>query len=240
MNAIYKDHLITFGGVDLSEGINNVVTNRTCFSTVFTQGDKITANGHEITVRNIRFTVSSTSIKDYKMFLDTFDINNTHIENAHKLIEFIKLAEVLSVFRYDKANTSQRYQFDKIATFLNSPNFESAKQIVGLGIGLTPIGDDILTGYLFARQALGKSVLWTDDIVEYAQTKTNNISLKSLREVQNHHYTSFLIKVLEDFFEKGCIEETKKWIHYGATSGAALLTGFTYGVLEEERYFETS
>ena len=240
MNAIYEDRLITFGGADFPEGINNIVTNISTFSTLFEQGNIIAIDRYIITVNDTLIMVPSTSIKEYNVYTDTYDINNTHIENAHKLIEFIEHEEVLSVFRYDKTNTSQRYQFYKIATFLNTPNLETAKQIVGLGMGLTPIGDDVLTGYLFARQALGNSVSWMDDIVEYAQNRTNNISLKSLIEVKNYQYTSFLINVLESFFEQNSLEITKKWINFGATSGAALLTGFTQGILEEEQSYETT
>lgn len=239
MNAIYNNHLITFGTDTLPKGINNITTTITDFYESYCQGDMIKVENSTIIIGEHRILLDSKSIHRYQMYKDTYVIAHIHIYNALQLIEFVKKSGIQSVFKYDEKNITQRYQFDKIAAFLFCPTLETAKNIVGLGVGLTPMGDDVLTGYIFAKQAIGKTVLWTEDLLKFAKNKTNAISLKSLYEITSYQYSDYLIRILKDFFINNRLDVIKEWIDFGATSGSALLTGFSIGILEEEMKYET-
>lgn len=239
MNAIYNNHLVTFGTKNLSAGVNNIITNIACFSNIFQQGDAITVTTDVMSIGNETIYIYEECLNEYQIQQDTYEIANNHFVNAKNLIEFIKEQEVYSVYKYDVNNKLQRYQFDKIAAFLLNPNLQLAQSIVGLGMGLTPLGDDVLTGYFFAKQSIGKAVEWTNDLIEFAQNHTNHISLKSLNEITSYQHTDFFKKMGKSFFEENSIEICKELIHYGDTSGAAILTGFSVGILEEEKKYET-
>ena len=57
-----------------------------------------------------------------------------------------------------------------------SPDCRRLELLLGLGGGLTPLGDDVVCGWLAAHAALGVPVAGTDHLVSAARTRTTHLS----------------------------------------------------------------
>ncbi len=136
-----------------------------------------------------------------------------------------------NVFTYQKDDPWLKYQFDKIDIFLSSPGLPSALSILGLGMGLTPLGDDILTGYILGLNTVGKTLPWIPQLVMDAQKKTNKLSAQNLSDTYERYYPDLFIDMLEGLLIEHDIEKAKSVLNLGATSGAGILTGFIYGLM---------
>jgi hypothetical protein len=122
----------------------------------------------------------------------------------------------------------------------------SAEAMAGLGIGLTPSGDDILTGFCAMLVLWGdathksrpiKSLL--ESIWEGAEGKTNPIGLNYLRQAM----CSEISRVLHDFIRCLIVSEhldlshsTQELFAYGATSGSELGLGAYLGAVVSMEY----
>jgi len=117
---------------------------------------------------------------------------------------------------------------------------ESVHSLTGLGVGLTPSGDDVLTGLLAAivllSQAQGtynRFLSITENIVSSATGRSNTLSLTYLRHASRGEITNTLSSYISSLVSQGyqSIEEvTKQLFSYGATSGSELAFGAYLGV----------
>ncbi|MDP8201613.1 MAG: DUF2877 domain-containing protein [Candidatus Tenebribacter burtonii] len=121
-----------------------------------------------------------------------------------------------------------------------------AKNMKGVGIGLTPSGDDFNCGILYALNYLNE-ILSKDftEIIEacYLNSTGNNlISNTFLRYAfLNKYYENFheLLKALKDNDKLKISIYIKKIINTGHTSGSDMLSGFILtikGVLNDKKY----
>lgn len=120
---------------------------------------------------------------------------------------------------------------------------EGVTRLAGLGRGLTPAGDDFLTGVmLWAWVAHPTPAAFCNEIVQVAAPRTTTLSAAFLRSAARgecsaawHQLLAALIKTDNDL-----TASIRQVLTHGATSGADTLAGFLYaaylsGALSNER-----
>ena len=125
--------------------------------------------------------------------------------------------------------------------FRASESFESLRDLIGLGEGLTPAGDDFVGGDLFARYWLHQAYVTTWDqnavnvLIEYARTRTNEISLAILRDHAHGHSVApmhdLFIALVENKTSNEIQHHVRRLIVIGNTSGKEMLAGLLSGIL---------
>ena len=117
------------------------------------------------------------------------------------------------------------------------------RELVGLGPGLTPSGDDFLGGLLFAahflKTAYPESFCWEQeavtDLVEWAQTQTNPLSHAILSDLALGHGPEPLHDVVNSLLtgqDLECVREAvTRLLGIGHTSGWDMLAGMLTGML---------
>ncbi len=120
---------------------------------------------------------------------------------------------------------------------------DAARGLVGLGPGLTPSGDDFLGGIFFVahqlRAAYPDAWGWeqksVDDLLEYASTRTNQISFTLLRDHAHgqgaeplHAWLAALLGVEE---LAALLGNARRVIEIGSTSGWDILAGAMTGLV---------
>jgi hypothetical protein len=121
------------------------------------------------------------------------------------------------------------------------------RELVGLGPGLTPSGDDFLGGLLFAAHSLKttypQDFNWEEehiaDLIDWACTQTHPISHTILRDHAFGHGSEPLHDVVASLLNGQdlglTLEGSKRLIGIGATSGWDILAGMLTGMLFVER-----
>lgn len=111
-----------------------------------------------------------------------------------------------------------------------------ASGVAGLGVGLTPSGDDFLIGVIYALWAIfdpEDAALWSRTIVESASPHTTMLSAAMLQEASEGNATEHW-HILVDVLAKGDaidVEQASMGIlSVGHTSGADALIGFLLSV----------
>lgn len=110
---------------------------------------------------------------------------------------------------------------------------ENLRQFVGLGVGLTPSGDDFIVGLISILSRYDYSGRWLNEIKN--KFKSNNIEKKTTR------VSAYMINyALEGYFNAALIElvcgksdeSLDKVKSIGSTSGTDMLTGVAFGLNE--------
>ncbi|MGL4668264.1 MAG: DUF2877 domain-containing protein [Saezia sp.] len=118
----------------------------------------------------------------------------------------------------------------------------SLERMVGLGIGLTPSGDDVLVGLCAVLAVPGYPVAklfpFCQEAIAKAQGKTNEISYTALLHAAKGHFNERLIHCLDCMFkgnEKALEEALQAVLAIGSSSGADMLRGVRMGLLFDKR-----
>ncbi len=130
----------------------------------------------------------------------------------------------------------------RIEKFYNAFTFSGIKKedilkLVGLGIGLTPSGDDFLTGFLGAVYIFEKNSTKFDiisNILNIEELSTNDISKAMLRAVINGQIREYLADFIYAVFEEDNINLTNKFenlMKVGSSSGTDMSIGVVLGFL---------
>lgn len=151
-----------------------------------------------------------------------------------------------------KIYTKENSAFDKI--FINKDkylseavkslklnNYESKfpafKYLIGYGPGLTPTGDDLLTGFMSVLTSCGDRIYCKEALKQSLLAnlkRTNYISCSMLLNAVNniyHEHVQNLIYALFCESPENIFNCTRKLIDIGATSGSDLATGIYVGFL---------
>jgi hypothetical protein len=117
----------------------------------------------------------------------------------------------------------------------------AAEELIGLGPGLTPAGDDFVGGAFFARAILAPAATavtgWTQASARLravAATRTHPVSavlLSDLLAGEGHEPLHDLAKALADGALPMALAAARRLVSIGHSSGWDLLTGFLAGVL---------
>ncbi len=118
-------------------------------------------------------------------------------------------------------------------------NLSVLKGLIGLGDGLTPSGDDFLSGLLVVLYYFGcylnfKGLIEEEvrKLLENAEVKTNIISAAFLHLAGEGEAFFLLREIVKDLIgRKGFgMENIRALIDYGDTSGASILSGVIFGI----------
>jgi uncharacterized protein DUF2877 len=114
----------------------------------------------------------------------------------------------------------------------------ATKRLAGLGPGLTPSGDDVLSGLMLAI-ALGKKNgldgIWSSPaipIVEGADGRTSTLSLEFMKEASSGRANEVAVRFVEDIYTASEPEVTASalcLLKTGATSGTDMAAGIVLG-----------
>jgi hypothetical protein len=119
----------------------------------------------------------------------------------------------------------------------------TGRELVGLGSGLTPSGDDFLGGLLFAAHSLKtaypEDFNWKEgpvmDLIHWASTQTHPISHTILRDHAFGHGPEPLHDVVASLLNgqrlSRTMEGTERLLGIGGTSGWDILAGILTGML---------
>jgi hypothetical protein len=117
------------------------------------------------------------------------------------------------------------------------------RELVGLGPGLTPSGDDFLGGVLFAahslKMAYPQDFIWEEglvtELIHWASTQTHPISHAILRDHALGHGPAPLHDVVASLLSGQDLSDTmegvERLLRMGETSGWDILTGMLTGML---------
>jgi hypothetical protein len=231
-------HLLSQGevitvGSNLSEGKHHVVVDGPSdFSdSMMTIHEMVKIHDHMIRLGKYLFIIKEEAIKDYKPYRKTYQKHQELPLTLSLLKNMIQKEHDFNVFNYPKDDPWYAFQFAKIDHFLRMPTLQTAKSILGLGAGLTPLGDDILTGYLLACNLLNKRPFWAMQIVQLAKQKTSRIAYQNLYDTYHGYYPKIFHDLIEDVFINNHLNRTQAILKLGGTSGAGILTGFLYGCI---------
>ncbi len=108
----------------------------------------------------------------------------------------------------------------------------AAQALAGLGIGLTPTGDDVLAGVMLRLHLEGRAYL-TPLLYEAAAPRTTRLSRAFLAAARDGRVNAAWMRLLHVLHE-GTADELndalRRVLAYGATSGVDMVLGFTRGV----------
>lgn len=109
---------------------------------------------------------------------------------------------------------------------------EMVKEMLGLGMGLTPSCDDWLVGFLYASRVLGKAEQFhtvSEAVLKYADEYTNKISAAYLKAAARGEYYELLERCLLEG-KSDCI---LRLLSIGNSSGSDMLSGMTAACTDE-------
>jgi len=111
-----------------------------------------------------------------------------------------------------------------------------AEKLIGLGLGLTPAGDDMLVGYLAMANHTYEDTGFTDilhGVVSDSLGKTVDISAQILKNALDCDYHGYVQGCIRDLCEGGQEDiyiSTASLLNIGATSGSDIACGMYFGM----------
>ncbi len=231
VNLLMDETLITIGSA-ISMNKHHVLTEEVHFGeNNITSASIIKPCNSGFMIDDLFFSVSREAVVCCNPVKTTAILRNEHLIKAKKLLEWLGQQPNTSILNYDKCDFILNYQFIHLYNFIEKESFDTALQIVGLGVGLTPLGDDFLLGYILAKESLGIELAWLPQILTIAKKRTNMISYQSYKDVLDGYYSEQFVDMVNEFYEEKTFNHAKLILNYGATSGAGILTGFIFGLL---------
>lgn len=158
-----------------------------------------------------------------------------YIENRKKVyIPFIEAKKYRSILFSSKVKKNISLLEKKIKSFKRENNiFEKEFQkkrknldlrnIIGLGIGLTPSGDDYIVGIMAAYYSFNeKKAKLFDVLVDIAKEKTNFISYCYIKNASNRLFKQEIIEAINNLENEKCLDNLA---NFGASSGQDIMYG---------------
>ena len=111
-----------------------------------------------------------------------------------------------------------------------------AANMAGLGVGLTPSGDDFLMGVIYALWAIfdqKDAARWSRKIAEAASSRTNMLSGAMLQESANGYASEYWHVLVDVLCKENVTDVTRACmdiLSLGHTSGADALAGFLFSI----------
>ena len=149
-----------------------------------------------------------------------------------------------SAWRYVSGNSECRYAGLKAILKLGE-NPAEALNLIGLGQGLTPAGDDMLVGFLAMVNHAQEDSGFTRElhkIIRDSLHKTADISSQALVNALNGDYHEYIQNCIRDLCEGGQEEvyiSAASLMSIGATSGSDIACGMYYGMLNKNGHSAT-
>ena len=128
---------------------------------------------------------------------------------------------------------------EKVKQFFSKPSFHTIANILGLGSGSTPIGDDALCGYILSQRLLGKSPTFIHRFATEQFSQTTLVSQEMLNDVYQGLYSEVFIDWIKQLIHRPKLGIDESIQSLGGNSGAMILYSFyhfTIASLKEEPY----
>ncbi len=212
-----KHHIVIDQFLDFYEG--NIV-----------QGTKVLLEQSMIKLGDIELFLAKDCVVDFQPYERIYRHNQQTITLRKTLKTYVTESQIYQSFMSDHTHLLHRLMMDKVDVFMHSPGYPSALSILGLGMGLTPFGDDVLTGFIMGLNSLGKHLPWIPDLVKDAYKKTSSLSAQNLRDTFDRLYPDLFVALIEDFFIHERLDVVDKVLALGATSGLGIMLGFIQGI----------
>lgn len=175
---------------------------------------------------------------DTNILKDNLIYTKKHIENYNEYKGIHVIEENNLFIKQANIMLNERIKILKDKLFEGEPNIvKYASNLVGLGIGLTPSGDDFLVG-LFTVINMKHNILYEYrqkcvEIANRAKDLTNDISYITLEKASKGEVRQTLVKFLEDI-TKGREEELQisleDLLNIGSSSGTDIARGIVCGL----------
>ncbi|RKS87466.1 uncharacterized protein DUF2877 [Orbus hercynius] len=197
------------------------------------------ANGIEINQRLISNDTRKLNLMIHKKFISSF----TFIDQLmHQFEHQTGLFGPLKSIRQNTLPPELNKLIEQILLLLDDEPYDLSF-LIGLGPGLTPTGDDIITGILLIIQAdpfcsrLLNPVPHTLNL-PLLDPQTTRVSANFLAYAAQGIFSANLLNVIHLIGNKRTINLTsvKRLLNYGHTSGADILLGIWLGSLILEKY----
>ncbi len=192
---------------------------------------KVEIINHQLIMGNLVVNIRDQFLNSFYPYQQIYQMTIEHQEVIENLKIIMIKNHPCNLFSYDHQDYILDYQFKRINRFLIEPNLENAQSILGLGVGLTPLGDDVLTGYILGKNTVGKSIEWIKDLLTDIKQKTNKLSAQNIEDTHTRYYPDIFIDMIESIFIEYRIDKAMLVLNLGSTSGAGILTGFIYGLI---------
>ncbi|MEW5951521.1 MAG: DUF2877 domain-containing protein [Elusimicrobiota bacterium] len=228
--ANYKKgrEIISFVIREIGDGPGNIVVNSLPdFDTIRISKNKIYSVKEKFELPKKKYFPKIEN----KVFLPRYSINRLikyTLKNSPALSMSFVFDEKREKFFNSPFLKKMLFRMKKGADFLKKDKVDSAVKILcGLGVGLTPSGDDFLSGaalayYVLGKQKKAKKILClshTDNLISY-----NNIRNSS----QGKCSAGVKDIIKKTSKNKYCRKSLKKVLNTGSTSGADFLSGFLF------------
>lgn len=154
--------------------------------------------------------------------------NKVFDHNLYKKISTCIFYEKKHLFCESQIN---QILFDMIDDAFNqyekTNQISSFKQIIGLGPGLTPLGDDVIVGMLLCKNALDYDKESNLKLLRYSN-KTSVISYNFLKHACENNFSDDFYKFYEMSFINQNYDEkiVNKVLDFGSSSGFGIIYGF--------------
>ncbi len=233
VNLLSDDALIAIGAT-LSFGTNRIIVESRNFTTdKIRRLDQLCVFPGGFLIGDLYFAVSKDSFYQYHCKTDRFKLTSRHMAGLLNLLKWLVQQEGVKALYLNRTEATINYQLKKIYAFLCEDSRHHAQNLIGLGMGSTPLGDDVFLGYLIAKGCVDRMPQWVKSLIDASLEKTTTISYHSFLEAYDGAYTLHIDKMLNDFFVDYNTKTLQEWIRYGDTSGAGMLAGFIFGLLTE-------
>ncbi len=120
----------------------------------------------------------------------------------------------------------------RLNQFFIKPTLESILQILGLGSGSTPIGDDALCGYILSQRFLGQSPKLIHSLVAEHLSQTTPVSQEMLSDVYHGQYSQIFIDWLQQLIHHPRLGIDQPIRGLGGQSGKMILASFYHFTIQ--------
>jgi hypothetical protein len=218
---------------------------------------KIEVNDRVRVVKNLLFigdklTISMDQVNEWEGVLPSYPSNEEILKrNVKKMKEYINLHGVgggmkkkiitENPFEVEVSNMLEKrtyFLMNELLANRISSALPHAVSLVGLGPGLTPSGDDFLTG-LFTILNMKNNPFYPykklicEDVLKQAKTLTNEISYMTLKKAAIGKVRESLIALLNSLLiedDEDLILSLNKLLNIGSSSGTDIAFGIVFGM----------
>jgi hypothetical protein len=196
--------------------------------------ERVIVDQQAIKIGSYIFHINDLDIHIFRPYKKTYVVDDDVKVLLKKLEKMIEKEKKHHLFIHGN-HPLDTYILEKIDVFLNHQNYDNAIRLIGLGEGLTPLGDDIMVGYILGMNTINQKIPWIEKLVNEAKIKTNLFSKQNLEDTYLKLYPTLYIQLIEDIFIYKKIDHAKDLINIGHTSGVGILKGFLHGIKAGER-----
>lgn len=227
-----KESLITLG-YGIGPGKHHIVLDRwlNYYDADVSPGESVRIMNHFIQLGSIAIEIQPEALRIFTPYMKRHRLDLLGMEALKNMRIELLMSPQYKTFASEDASPHVRYQYEKIDIFLNSPGFPSSLSILGLGMGLTPLGDDVLTGFILGLNTVGKTLPWIEKLVMEAKKKTSRLSAQNLKDTYDRFYPDMMIEMIESIMVRHDVNGMMPVLKLGATSGAGIILGFIHGIL---------